>query len=146
MPAKDIFHEAVREALAKDGWVQIAPLTLKYGNIRLEVDLSAERLLIAEKENIQIAVEVKSFIAPSVVYEFHQAIGQYLHYRLVLERIESPRIPYLAVPSFIYDRHFTDEFFQASLQAHNVRLILIDVKEKEIRQWMPPVNLMPHST
>jgi hypothetical protein len=38
----------------------------------------AERLLVAEKANIQIAVEVKRFVSTSVVYKFHQAIGQYL--------------------------------------------------------------------
>ncbi|MEB3293944.1 MAG: element excision factor XisH family protein [Synechococcales bacterium] len=53
----------------------------------MEIDLSAERLFVAQKEDIQIAVEVKSFAAPSVVYEFHQAIGQYLHSSSALDLI-----------------------------------------------------------
>jgi hypothetical protein len=143
MAAKDSFHATVKQALIKDGWLRVVPLTLKLGNTRLEVDLSAERLLVAEKANIQIAVEVKSFLSASVVYEFHQAIGQYLHYRLVLERMQSPRLPYLAVPDRVYDQHFGDEFFQASLAAHGVQLIVVEIESEEIRQWIPTVTPNP---
>jgi XisH protein len=136
MSARDVFHETVKEALRKDGWVAITPLTLKYGNTRLEVDLSAERLLVVEKENLKIAVEVKSFLSSSVVYEFHQAVGQYLHYRLVLARTQSLRISYLAMPKIVYTRHFGDDFFQDSIQIHEINLI--DIDRQEIDQWLPP--------
>jgi XisH protein len=141
MSARDSFHETVKEALRKDGWVAITPLTLKYGNTRLEVDLSAERLIVAEKAHLKIAIEVKSFTSSSVVYEFHQAVGQYLHYRLVLARTQSLRIAYLAMPSIIYTRYFGDEFFQDSLQTHQIKLILVDVDRQEIDQWLPPPSL-----
>jgi hypothetical protein len=140
MAAKDSFHQSVKHALIKDGWSNIAPLTLRYGNTRLEIDLTAEQLFIAEKGTTQIAVEVKSFRTSSIVYEFHQAIGQYLHYRLALHRTQSPRIPYLAMPVRIYERYFEDEFFQDSLQVHQIYLILVDMSREEISQWLPHPN------
>lgn len=53
------------------------------------------QLFVAQKTTIQIAVEVKSFASASVVYEFHQAVGQYLHYRMVLRRSQPQRISYV---------------------------------------------------
>ena len=61
MPAKDIYHDSVRNALVKDGWVITHdPLRLKWGVKDMYVDLGAEQLMTAEKEGRQIAVEVKS--------------------------------------------------------------------------------------
>jgi hypothetical protein len=86
---------------------------------------------------VQIAVEVKSFAAPSVVYEFHQAIGQYLHYRMVLRKLQPQRIPYLSLSIEVYERFFRTEFFQDSLEENRVNLILVDPGSKEINQWLP---------
>ncbi len=137
MSARDNFHDAVEQALCKDGWTNISSMTLRYGVTKLEIDLSAERFFAAQKEDIQIAVEVKSFAAPSVVYEFHQAIGQYLHYRMVLRRLQPQRIPYLSLSIEVYERFFRTEFFQDSLEEHRVNLILVDQGSKEITQWLP---------
>lgn len=49
------------------------------------VDLGAEKLFAAEKEGKRIAVEVKSFISPSVVKDLEQ-VGQYIMYLQVLDR------------------------------------------------------------
>ncbi len=38
------------------------------------------------------------------VEAFHQAIGQYIHYRMVLKHQRLDRIPYLAVPNTIYQQ------------------------------------------
>lgn len=63
MPAKDKFHEAVKNALVHDGWtITHDPLRLRLGKRKLFVDLGAEKLLSAEKDQQKIAVEVKSFL------------------------------------------------------------------------------------
>ncbi|MGK7933812.1 MAG: element excision factor XisH family protein, partial [Microcystaceae cyanobacterium] len=63
MPAKDIYHDSVKNALIKNGWrITDDPLSLKIGNKDLFIDIAAEKLLVAEKEEQKIAVEVKSFI------------------------------------------------------------------------------------
>jgi hypothetical protein len=66
--ARDIYHDTVRTALIKDGWtITDDPFTLKVGGRSTFVDLGAEKLFAAEKEDRRIAVEVKSFISPSPV-------------------------------------------------------------------------------
>ncbi|GAP95149.1 fdxN element excision controlling factor protein [Leptolyngbya sp. NIES-2104] len=92
---------------------------------------------MAQKDSVQIAIEVKSFSAASVVYEFHQAIGQYIHYRMVLRQIQPDRKPYLAVPSEIYQRFFQTPFFHDSLEENQVRLLLVDPDLEEVKQWIP---------
>ena len=50
MPARDKFHDSVRNALIKDGWtITDDPLTLKFGETELYVDLGAEKVLAAIK-------------------------------------------------------------------------------------------------
>lgn len=87
MSAKDIYHNQVRIALEKDGWnITHDPLIigLSFGR-QLRVDLGAEQLIAADKESERIAVEIKSFLAPSTISEFHTALGQFLNYRVALK-------------------------------------------------------------
>jgi len=59
--AKDLFHQAVKRALIKDGWtVTHDPLIIRIDRIKLEIDLAAEKVLAAEKDGQKVAVEVKS--------------------------------------------------------------------------------------
>ena len=56
MPAKDIYHNNVKNALIKDGWkITHDPLRLEWGGKDMYVDLGAEELLAAEKGGRQIA-------------------------------------------------------------------------------------------
>jgi Holliday junction resolvase-like predicted endonuclease len=98
--AKDIFHDAVKTALQKDGWqITHDPYRLRYGIADVYIDLAAEGAIAAEKEGRKIAVEVKSFVSGSTISEFHTALGQFLNYRIALEGSEEPnRMLYLAVP------------------------------------------------
>jgi len=62
MPARDRYHDQVKAALVKDGWVITHdPLRLQWGVKDMYIDLGAEQLLAAEKDQRRIAVEVKSF-------------------------------------------------------------------------------------
>ena len=65
MPAKDLFHDAVREALEKEGWtITDDPLYFTVGEVDFYIDLGAEQLIAAERGTEKIAVEIKSFSAP----------------------------------------------------------------------------------
>ena len=87
--AKDLFHQAVKQALIKDGWtITSDPLTIRIDRVKLEIDLAAEKVFAAEKDGQKIAVEVKSFINPSNISDFHNALGQFLSYRLALQMTE----------------------------------------------------------
>ncbi len=99
MPARDTYHDAVKNALIKDGWtITHAPLTLKLEGDRVLIDLGAERLLAAEKGIRKIAVEVKTFTGPSRMADLEQALGQYVLYRIFLKQTEPTQELYLAVP------------------------------------------------
>lgn len=89
MSKRDLFHDAVKNALIKDGWTITHDLfKLSYGFTTAFVDLAAEKLLAAEKGNEKIAVEIKSFVGKSELNEFNAALGQFISYRFVLKRIE----------------------------------------------------------
>lgn len=93
MPVKDIFHDCVKVALVKDGWqISHDPYSLKVGKKDLFIDLGAEKLIAAEKGSAKIAVEIKSFVSPSEIQDLENALGQYILYQNVLQRIEPDRI------------------------------------------------------
>lgn len=66
MPAKDVFHNVVRLALERDGWVITSEqFYIKTGGAEMYIDLTAEQLIAARKNSQQIAVEIKSFLCRS---------------------------------------------------------------------------------
>ena len=106
MSAQDIFHQATKNALIKDGWtITHDPLFLSVGGIEMFVDLGAEKLIAAEKNGQKSAVEVKSFAGSSNISEFHMALGQFLDYEQALEEKHPERVLYLAVPEGIFTIH-----------------------------------------
>jgi hypothetical protein len=85
MPARDIAHQSVKQALIRDGWtITDDPLFIQYETVEVFIDLGAEKLIAAEKDGLYIAVEIKSFITPSIISEFHTALGQFLNYHYLL--------------------------------------------------------------
>ena len=85
MPARDIYHQAVKQALINDGWRIIAdPFIIKYEDAELYADLAAEQIIAAELQGKRIVVEIKSFLGKSPMTDFHHALGQYIVYRNLL--------------------------------------------------------------
>lgn len=135
--AKDRFHAVVRTALEKDGWqITADPYEINIDDVDFEIDLAAEKLLAAERENQKIAVEVKSFISASNISDFHTALGQFLNYRDALEKIEPDRQLYLAVRVPIYETFFQRRFILAAVARYQLRLLIYDVKQEVIVQWL----------
>jgi hypothetical protein len=78
MSARDIIHDAVKNALIKDDWVITDdPFTIQYEDATLFADLAAERTIAAEKANSKILVEIKSFVGISPLHDLKIALGQY---------------------------------------------------------------------
>jgi XisH protein len=48
----------------------------------MQIDLGAEKLIAAEKDNQKIAVEIKSFLRTSKITDFYNALGQFLPYKV----------------------------------------------------------------
>ncbi len=139
MPAKNIYHDAVVRALTADGWkITDDPLALSYGGKDLYVDLGAERATIAAEKNGQkIAVEIASFLSPSVMRDLEEAVGQYNVYQSVLPEIEPDRSLYLAVPRRIYECIFSERFGQLIINKLQLRLIVFDEQQERIIKWIP---------
>jgi len=56
MPARDLYHNQLKNALIKEGWtITNDPLRLRWGSKDMYVDLGAERILSAEKDAQKIA-------------------------------------------------------------------------------------------
>ena len=99
--------------------------------------MGAEKVIAAEKAGRKIAVEIKSFLGPSTLSEFHLALGQFMNYRYALEDTEPDRVLYLAVPVDIYEAFFTLAFIQSVLRRSQLHLLVYDIGQEEITQWHP---------
>jgi hypothetical protein len=137
MPARDKYHEIVRNSLIKDGWtITDDPLTLKFGNTELYVDLGAEKVLAAEKEGQKIAVEIKSFLGKSIIAETQDAIGQFIMYREVLSDYESDRTLFLAISEDVLENDFTDALKNLVLERLKIKVLIFNTEKQEITKWL----------
>jgi XisH protein len=138
MPAKDLYHDTVKAALIKDGWkITHDPLTLRLSVKKLYIDLGAERLIGADRDEQKIAVEVKSFTRASDMKDLEEALGQFVLYATLLNRYEPDRILYLAVPEAVRQSVFEEEVGQTLLEENLIRLVSFDPNQEELIQWMP---------
>jgi XisH protein len=136
MPAKDIYHDAVKSALIKDGWTITAdPYFLQYQDAELYADLFAEKALLAEQEGRKIVVEVKSFISPSLMKDFQNALGQYILYRDILQLANKNYDIYLAIRDTIFETFFQRNSIQAVVSLHQIKLIVFNNEREEITLW-----------
>lgn len=134
---KDFYHNNVREALLKDGWkITDEPYFIKIEEIGYEIDFGAEPLLAAEKDELRIAIEVKSFVGPSTVNEFHKAVGQFNDYSVALEIQDPERVLFLAVPHEIWNQFFQKRVIKKSLERIQAKLIVYNPITNEIIQWI----------
>jgi hypothetical protein len=135
--AKDLFHIIVREALELDGWtITHDPLILKLGGLRMEIDLAAEQVFAAEKEMVQIAVEVKSFLGKSKLNDFYGAKGQYDLYKRGLQKEKSERQLFLAIDEDIFLSFFQKPLIAETLKEDKISLLIFDINTKRIIQWI----------
>lgn len=138
MSRRDAYHDAVKNALIKDGWtITHDPMTLPIGRHKLFVDLGAERLLAAERGHERIAVEVKTFSGASEVTDMEHALGQYLLYRSLLRRADPERRMVLAMPEEAFDAIITAELGQALREDYALSILTFDAAQEIICKWLP---------
>jgi hypothetical protein len=137
MPAKDLYHDAVKNALIKDGWTITAdPYFIKYEDAELYADLAAEKPIAAERQGQKIVVEIKSFVGRSLMYDFHNALGQYIVYRNLIQLTEPEYTLYLAIDDVVYDGFFQRKSVQSVVSQNQVFLLVVDTEKEEILQWI----------
>jgi XisH protein len=138
---RDIYHEAVKTALMKDGWtITHDPYPLRYGEHRLYVDLGAEAPIGAEREGRKIAVELKSFLGRSEITDLERALGQYRLYRFLIRRTERDRTLFIAVPEETYYAVFDPGDGRDLVVEEELQLIVFDPQPEVILEWIEPTN------
>lgn len=135
--AKDKYHYLVKKALEQEGWIVTHdPFYVQTLKRRLEIDLGAERLIAAEKDEEKIAIEIKTFSGVSDIHEFYKALGQFIYYRLALTRVEPERVLYLAVPSDFYEDFFSEPLSIDMVEEQSIKIIIYDIKNQIIKKWI----------
>lgn len=135
---RDALHQSVRLALEKDGWnITDDPFFLydKTLGINYDVDLGAEKAIVATKGAKKILVEVKSFARVSLRNEFHSILGQYLTYLLAIEALELEQELFLAIPSVIYERLLNEPFLMRLIEYNKIKYFIYNDKESNILSW-----------
>ena len=140
MPRKYFFHEIVKTALIKDGWIITHdPLTLSVGIRKVFIDLAGERLIGAEKDGEKIAVEMESFLGESEVTELEKTVGQYVLYRRVLGEQEPDRKLYLAIEEKTYNGIFSEPIGNLIVTGEQINLIVFSADTEEIVKWISEI-------
>ena len=136
MPAKDIFHNCVKNSLVKAGWtITHDPFRIRLTRKNLFVDLGAERLIAADRGTEKIAVEIKSFTRASDIKDLEDALGQFILYERLLLRYAPERTLYLVTHS-VYKTVFEEEAGQILLEDKLIRLLTFDPAQEVIKQWI----------
>jgi hypothetical protein len=144
VPARDL----VVTALTRAGWtITDDPYVITYGLQVLLIDLAANTenqgrnlFVDATRDGHKIAVEIKAIAGESAVADLHQAVGQYVVYKLVLEQLEPDRIVYLAVTDAVYRKVFRRPLGQLIVQRLPLRLLVVNQSRMEVEQWVPSID------
>ena len=134
MPAKDRYHDAVKRALVKDGWMITGEqVKLRIGNRRLWVDLQATY----PNENRIVLIEVKGFeSSASPVEALESAVGQYVVYQATLDARGLDIPLYLAAPDAAYFGILEETLGQAVRQTVSIKLIVFEPLSEEVLIWV----------
>lgn len=137
MPNRDRYHDAVCRSLEKSGWlITDDPFRLRWGKQDMYVDLAAEKLLLAVKDEQKIAVEIKTFGGASSITDAQQSLGQYFIYLSVIKRLEPRRKLYLALHEEVYEEFFKEPLGEILLSDYQVPLLIFDPVQEVIIQWI----------
>jgi hypothetical protein len=137
MARRDVIHNAVKKALINDGWqITADPYRIVYKDATLEADMKADKLIVATRENQSIIIEVKSFLQPSFIHDFLAACGQYQAYVFLLQEKQQPETVYMAVSEEVYRNEFRSEAVQLLVKRFALRLLVVDIEQGVIWQWI----------
>lgn len=142
--ARDIIHNAVKNALVKDGWTILAdPYKIKYEDAQVFADLAAELPLSAEREGRKIVAEIKSFRGSSLMREMELALGQYKMYEVFLSHTAPEYDLYLAISNRTYERFFKRPAIHDLVKAQKLAIFVVDLDREEIVLWINPLTIVP---
>lgn len=134
---KDIHHNLVKHLLEEDGWVVTHdPLTIRGLTRKIHIDFGAEKIIAAERGEQKIAVEVKSFLGPSLLNDFYDAIGKYELYWDALNQNDPSRILFIALPIGAFEELVLEPFIQNTMRRLGIKLLVFNAELEKIEQWL----------
>lgn len=138
MPADDAIKTPVVNALTKDGWtITHDPYRIEVGTDNLYVDVGAERDLVGAGRGVErIAVEVKSFSAPSLLREFQLALGQFLLYHSAMKRTDPERKLIVAVSEGVHASLTARTAVGLVLHDHDIPFVVVRLTTEEVVRWI----------
>jgi len=138
MSRRDTYHDVVKRALIREGWLITHDPYFLQADPKLSIDLGAERTLAAERGNQKIAVEIKSFVSESQVTELERAVDQYGIDQELLQIQEADRELYLAVPMDAFNNIFSRQIGKIAIKKFDLKLIVFSFSEEEKLSWIVP--------
>ncbi len=134
MPAKDRYHDTVKRALIKEGWIiEDEQFTLTVGQRNLWIDIQASR----GEPQLIILVEVKELAdVDSAVEALANALGKFELYRLALRASNLDYPLYIAVSRQSYDGILSERIGELALQYAGIPLVVFDNETEEIVRWI----------
>ena len=137
MPKKDTFHETVITALRKEGWnITNDPLFVPTeGGVNFFIDLGLERVIGAQKDGENIAVEIKSFDQTTPVYSFYEMLGQFLVYKLALEEQIKPWELFIAISGLGFKKLDEAPIFNRAIEKFRLKFVIFDPISQTITEW-----------
>jgi hypothetical protein len=133
----DQCHHQMARALQKDGWQVGKPKAIVYNNSKDIVYIDLEATYTSNGANVvyqHIYVEIKCFAPPLNSRELHAALGQYLIYRAVLGRQDTPTALYLAVPENAHND--LNEVVQEVLRENKIKVIVVNLETEKVVKWI----------
>lgn len=70
------------------------------------------------------------------MYDFHNALGQYIVYRNLIKLTEPEYHLYLAIDEIVYSNFFQRLSIQVITRENNLKLIIVDTQQEKIEQWI----------
>lgn len=115
------------------------PFPFRILGVEGEIDLGAEKIIAAEKEQegqkVRIVVEIKSFVGASFMRDFHIAVGQYTNYKVFIGVTDKERLLYLAVTKSVFEKRFRIPGIQLVLKTTGIKVVVFDEIAATIVLW-----------
>ncbi len=93
-------------------------------------------MLVAEKREEKIVVEIKSFVGLSRMADLQQALGQFTMYKILLADKNPEYTVYLAMDDLVFEEMFLDADGEALLAGSALSVVTVNTETRSIQRWI----------
>ena len=137
MPRKDRIHEAVKNALVKDGWtITDDPYRIVFEDTDVYADLRIVKTEAGTTLQRTLVIEIKGFTGDSPMHNLENALGQYELYRIYLKSVAPTEKLYLAISASTYNEQFVRPAFAIIIAEKSLPILVVDTEREEVVQWI----------